>query len=53
MQVLEILNDSEVWQLHENRPPVLFETTKEGGAEMSVRQWWQRMRTGLSSLPEL
>lgn len=53
VQVLEILNDKEVRQLHENSPPVLFGTKSKSKAEYDVRQWWQRMRGGLSSLPEL
>jgi hypothetical protein len=47
VQVLEILNDSEVRQLQENGPPVQFgEDKKRKLEEGGMLQWWQRLRSG-------
>lgn len=41
LQVLEILNDKEVWQRQENGPPKYLGSVKE-----TSRSWWQRRTAG-------
>lgn len=46
-QVLEILNDTEVWQRQENGPPrYLGSVTALAAQEMKSMSWWQRRGSG-------
>lgn len=46
MQVLEILNDKEVWQRQEDGPPKYLGSVKALTEQGNGRSWWQRRSSG-------